>query len=118
MQRSSLTKRDERALLQDILGYAQEAIDFCHGQTLATFASDRMRHLAVVRLIQLLGEASIRLSDETRQKYPAVPWHQLRAMRNILVHQYEGIDDAIVWKTAVERLPELISSLQMPGEPE
>jgi len=106
-----LTKRDERALLQDILDYAHEAVDFCQGQTLATFTADRMRHLAVLRLIQLIGEASIRLNDETRQKFPAVPWPQLRAMRNILVHQYEGIDDAIVWKTAVERLPELILNL-------
>lgn len=109
-----MTKRDERVILQDILDYAQEAVDFCQGQTLATFTSDRMRQLAVLRLIQLVGEASIRLSDATRQKFPSVPWHQLRAMRNILVHQYEGIDDAIVWKTAVERLPELILNLQQP----
>jgi len=113
-----LTKRDERALLQDLLDYSHEAVGFCQGQTLATFSIDRMRYLAVVRLIQLIGEASIRLSDKTRLRYPSVQWHQLRAMRNILVHQYEGIDDAIVWKTVVERLPELISFLENPIEQE
>ena len=106
-----MTKRDDRALIQDMLDFAQEAVDFCRGQTLASFSSDRMRHLAVVRLIQLIGEASVRLSDAARQSRPAVPWRELRAMRNILVHQYEGIDDAIVWKTATERLPELIATL-------
>ena len=64
-----------------------------------------MRYHEVVRLIQLTREASIRLSDETRLKYPSVPWHPLRAMRNILVHQNEGIDDATVLKPVVERLP-------------
>jgi len=108
-----LTKRDERALLQDILDCAQEAIDFCQGQTLATFTSDRMRQLAVVRLIQLIGEASIRLNDETRQKFPSVPWHQLRAMRNILVHQYEGIEDAIVWNPNLIEEPGVIEALSL-----
>lgn len=109
-----MTKRDERALIQDMLDFAQEAVGFCKGQTLSSFAADRMRHLAVVRLIQLIGEASVRLSDATRQTYPAVPWRELRAMRNILVHQYDGIDDEIVWKTATERLPELVAAFKNP----
>jgi len=62
---------------------------------------------AVIRQISIIGEAGTHLSTETRAKYPDIPWRKIIGMRNMLMHQYFGIDLAFVFITATERIPEL-----------
>jgi uncharacterized protein with HEPN domain len=87
-------------------------LSFCSGHDFTSFAANRQLRWAVIKLIQNVGEASTKISDATRAVLPTLPWQQLRAMRNVLVHQYHDIDDAIVWKTIVEDLPGLLTMLQ------
>ena len=68
---------------------------------------DEMRMDAVVRNIELLGEAAAQLPEEVKRDMPTVPWREVIGMRNILIHAYFGVDPDIVWVVATERAPEL-----------
>jgi len=74
--------------------------------------SDRMLLFAVVRAIEVLGEAASRISAELRERAPDVPWAAIVATRNRLIHGYFDIDSTVVWKTVTEEIPELLSTLR------
>ncbi|MFA7238303.1 MAG: HepT-like ribonuclease domain-containing protein [Phycisphaeraceae bacterium] len=78
----------------------------------AGFDADENLRLAVTHLIQIIGEAASKVSRETRQRIPDVPWRQITAMRNILVHDYMGVDFDVVWQVAKGDLPDLIAALE------
>jgi uncharacterized protein with HEPN domain len=63
---------------------------------------------AVIRQLEIVGEATKRLSDETRGRHAEVPWRRMAGMRDVLIHGYHGIYLAEVWRTTVEELPRLI----------
>jgi len=77
------------------------AIDFTSWQ------NDEKAVDAVIRNLEVIGEASSHLPDEVKEQYEDVPWDMMRGIRNILVHEYFGIDLEIVWKTVKEDLPVL-----------
>lgn len=76
------------------------------------FAADSMRVDAVIRNFQVIGEATRHVPQEVRDRYPEIPWSLMQGMRNVLVHDYEDINQEIVWKTIQEKLPPLIGPLQ------
>jgi uncharacterized protein with HEPN domain len=91
-------------LLHDIL----EFIDKASGWAIAPEAmADEKTFYAVLHALQYIGEAVGRLPPETTSLAPEVPWRKIRAMRNLIAHDYAGIDAEVVWKTVQERLPEL-----------
>lgn len=91
-------------LLRDIL----EFIDKASGWAIAPEAKTDERTLyAVLHALQYIGETVSRLPLEVTNLAPEVPWRKIRAMRNLIAHDYAGIDAEIVWKTVQERLPEL-----------
>lgn len=91
-------------LLHDIL----EFIDKASGWAVAPEATaDEKTLYAVLHALQYIGEAVSRLPPEVTSLAPDVPWRKIRAMRNLIAHDYAGIDAEIVWKTVQERLPEL-----------
>jgi len=67
---------------------------------------------AVVRQLEIIGEATKRVSDNFRGKYPDIPWSDMAGMRDVLIHDYIDVDLDIVWKTASESIPELKNLLQ------
>jgi uncharacterized protein with HEPN domain len=67
---------------------------------------------AVLRAIEIIGEAASRVSEETRNMVPAVPWGAVVAMRNRLIHAYFDVDTHIVWKTVTEEIPTLLEELR------
>jgi uncharacterized protein with HEPN domain len=69
------------------------------------FISDSKTQSAVVRQLEVIGEASNNLPPEILKKYNAVPWEDMIGMRNVLIHQYFGVDYALVWKTIREIIP-------------
>jgi uncharacterized protein with HEPN domain len=73
---------------------------------------------AVIRRLEIIGEASRRLSDQTRAALPHLPWHDIAGMRNILIHEYDGVDLIAVWDTVRIDLPAIISALQNAIPPE
>ena len=67
---------------------------------------------AVIRRLEIIGEAARRISDETRADYPNIPWREIIGMRNIVIHEYDDIDLDTVFKTAKKDLPSLIVSIE------
>lgn len=78
----------------------------------ADLDTDRMLLFALVRAVEIIGEAASRLSPEARAAAPSVPWVQITGMRNRLIHAYFDIDHDILWRTAVEEIPALLPLLR------
>jgi uncharacterized protein with HEPN domain len=71
------------------------------------FISDKPRHYAVCRCIEIIGEAAKHISDEIRQANPAIPWKEMAGMRDKVIHFYMGIDFDVVWQVVKVRYPQL-----------
>ncbi|HEY5531495.1 MAG TPA: DUF86 domain-containing protein [Candidatus Anoxymicrobiaceae bacterium] len=102
--------KDDRERLLDI-SEAIEHIERYAGRGSETFASDELLQVWVVHYLQIIGEAVARLSDSLKEKHPEVPWRQIIAMRNILVHDYFAVDVDEVWAVAEHELPGLKSKI-------
>jgi uncharacterized protein with HEPN domain len=106
------------AYLLDILLAAKDARDFTAGLGKAAFLSDRKCQYAVIRCLEVIGEAVKRLSDESQRKYPDIPWSAMARMRDLLIHAYGRVDLNEVWDTVQNDLPVLISRLERIVPPE
>jgi uncharacterized protein with HEPN domain len=91
---------------------AESIATFISGRTRADLDTDRMLLFAVVRAIEILGEAASQISDDIRSHAADLPWRAMVGMRNRIVHAYFDIDADIVWKTAVEEVPGLLPRLR------
>jgi uncharacterized protein with HEPN domain len=91
---------------------AEAAQSFIAGRRRIDLDSDRMLLFALVRAIEIIGEAASKLSPEARTAMPSVPWVNVVAMRHRLIHAYFDIDRTILWKTAMEEIPPLLSVLR------
>ena len=104
--------RPDNILLLDILLAAREAVEYLGDCSLEAFDNDRMRQLAVIKSIEILGEAASKLSETFRNTHPELPWHDIIGMRHRLVHGYFEIHLERIWWTVREDLPKLISTLE------
>ena len=100
--------RDYSLYLNDMLDSASKAILFTEGMTFNSFMKDEKTHYAVIRAIEIIGEASKKIPKNLRTKYEEIPWNEISGMRDKLIHDYFGINSKIVWKTVNEDLPILI----------
>jgi uncharacterized protein with HEPN domain len=92
---------------------AFEAVrDFVAGRTRCDLETDRMLAFALVRAIEIVGEAASKVSAPTRETAPEIPWPLIVSMRNRLIHAYFDVDHDVVWKCATEELPELLPRLR------
>ena len=98
--------------LRHMLLYAQDAMGIAQGRSRADLDSDRGFMHALVRCIELVGEAASRLSEEARNELPQIPWRAIINMRNRLIHGYFEINLDLVWQTIQNDLPPLISQLK------
>lgn len=94
-----------------MLEAAENALRFVSGKNRADLDSDPMLLFALVRAIEIIGEASSRVSATQRDASPTLPWSAIVAMRNRLIHAYFDIDRDIVWRTVTEEIPLLRSQL-------
>lgn len=104
-------KREYLDYLQDMLENAQLAIRFVQDVDFETFKNDNKTVYAVIRAVEIIGEAASNVPDEIRSKYPTLPWRDIRGMRSKLVHQYFGINMEVVWQTIQDDLPFIIHEL-------
>ena len=104
--------RDDTVLLRDMLDYARRAVEALEGQSHDSLNSDKVLAGALERFVEVIGEAARRLSDDTREATPEVPWHEIIAMRNRLVHGYFAVDLDILWTVVHDDLPGLITTLE------
>ena len=106
-----LPPRDAGYLL-DILNAARGARQYLSGRTFETFLSDVQCQDAVVRRLEIMGEAARRIKAETRAKLTDLPWEQMIGIRNVMIHDYDDIDLEIVWDTVMKDLPPVIQRLE------
>ena len=110
----------DMAYLLDILLMARDAQEFTKEVDKDTFLSDTMRQHAVIRCLEVIGEAAKRLSDEVQRENPDIPWSKMARMRDLLIHAYGRVDLDEVWDTVQNDMPSLISAVQkiVPSEHE
>ena len=95
--------RHEALYLRDIVEAADHIAGFIAGTDFAAFQKSELLRSAVVQKLAVIGEAAARVSEELKTSHPEVPWPQITAFRNILVHAYFGIDWDVVWRAARNR---------------
>jgi uncharacterized protein with HEPN domain len=98
--------------VRHMLDAAREAMQFCEGRTRSSLDTDRMLARALVRTIEMIGEAASQVSKATREELASVPWSDMASMRERLIHTYVDIDLDIVWNTAEVDLPPLVKALR------
>lgn len=104
--------RADRIRLMHMVESAKRAVRIASGLTAASLAADEIRMLAVVKSIEVIGEASTKVSEQTMQRVPAVDWRGVRQMRNRLIHGYDTIDPERVWDALSIDVPPLIAALE------
>jgi uncharacterized protein with HEPN domain len=104
--------------LQDILENAKKGKEFVAGMSGDEFLKDEKTVFAVIRAIEVLGEATKKIPREVREKYPQIPWREMAGTRDKLVHEYFGVNLVVIWKTETEDIPSLIPLLQQIVESE
>ena len=93
-----MSRRDPAASLQQMRDHAREAIELVRGRTRSDLDSDRLLGLALVRLLEIVGEAAGRIPTDEQARRPGVPWPSIIGLRNRLIHGYDNIDYDIVWQ--------------------
>jgi uncharacterized protein with HEPN domain len=104
--------RDYLDYVTDIVEAATKAVSFVRGMTLEQFAGDERTVFAVVRALEIVGEAAKRVPESLRVQHPTIPWSSMAGMRDKLIHDYFGVNEVVVWKTVTEDLPPIIPLLQ------
>lgn len=102
-----MSGRDWRLRFQDVIDAIERIERYVAGMTYDTFSTDEKTIDAVIRNIEIIGEASRYIPPEIRDQHPQIPWSEMRATRNILTHVYFGVSLPIVWQTVTEDLPNL-----------
>jgi uncharacterized protein with HEPN domain len=105
-------QKDDSIRLQHMLDAAKEAESFSQDKIRNSLDTNRELVLALVKCIEIIGEAATRISNESREALPQIPWSNIIGMRNRLIHAYFDINLDILWKTVIEDLPPLIFELE------
>ncbi len=106
-------RKGDTVRLRHMLDAAREVLVFAEGKTRNSLDSDRQLVLALVKSIEIIGEAASRVTEESREKFSQIPWTNIIGMRNRLIHAYYDIDLDILWKTAIEDISPLIAELEV-----
>ena len=101
-----------KPFIEHVLASADKIEKLLHGFDKQKFSQDERTQLAIIKLLEIIGEACLRLEADFHHRHPEIPWPKIISMRNRLTHAYWEIDLDIVWKTAKERVPELKQQLQ------
>lgn len=105
-------QRTDDAYLEDILSFAQNGMKFVDGMSFEEFSADEKTIYAVIRVLEVVGEATKKISDEFKSRHPSLPWRVMAGMRDKLIHDYIGVDLAVVWDTVTKNLPDVVPQIR------
>ncbi len=107
-----MSRHDLEIRLQHMLDAAREAGALVAGRSRADYDGDRTLRLALVRLLEVVGEAAGRIPMDFRDAHPEIPWFGVVGLRNRLIHGYDEVDYDIVWRILTDDIPSLVTLLQ------
>jgi uncharacterized protein with HEPN domain len=107
-----MSRRDPDLLYRHMLDHAREALALVEGKTRSDLDSDRMLNLALVRLLEIIGEAANRVPEQERVRHPQIPWPEIISLRHRLIHGYDAVDFDILWQIVTYDLAPLIADLE------
>lgn len=107
-----MSQPKDRIRLQHMLDHATEALNMIKGRNREDLDNDRQLNLSLVRLLEIVGEAASRTSEDTRSSHTELPWIQIIGLRNRLIHGYDEVDFDILWTILQEDLPPLVMELE------
>jgi uncharacterized protein with HEPN domain len=105
-----LTSRDRQYLL-DILLHAEDALTFVRGASFDDLGTNAMLRNAVLHSLTILGEAAGRVAESSEVEIPDLPWRRMKNLRNVIVHDYEGVNLPIIWEIVTVELPVVVAVL-------
>jgi len=106
-----MSERSYRLYLIDILESGNAILEYTKDMSFETFRNDRKTYSAVIREFEIIGEAVGKLPDDVKQRYRDVEWQDIKDFRNLLTHEYFGVDLEILWKVIQEDLPGLMKNI-------
>lgn len=110
-----MSNRTDNLYIADIRESVEAILQYTGGIGFDGFSHDRMRYSAVIREFEIIGEAAGKLSDALKDQYPQVNWQDIKDFRNILIHEYFGIDLEIIWNVISDDLPTLYDAIKKIG---
>ncbi len=104
--------RQWRFYVQDMIAFARKCVVYTKGMDQQAFVANQLAYDATLRNLELIGEAATRIPDDVRRNWPEIPWRQVIATRNRLIHAYLGLDDDTIWSIIRDDIPRLITELE------
>lgn len=102
-----MTVKNFKPYFLDILDSIRKIESFILGMSYEKFENDEKTVYAVIRALEIIGEASKKISQEIQSNYPQIPWRSMAGTRDVLIHDYFGIDKEVIWKTITTDIPPL-----------
>lgn len=103
--------RDWKFRIADILEAVKDSLEITRGMDYETFRRDKRTLKAVLYNLAVIGEAARKLPKEVIDKFTSIPWRQMGDMRNVVIHEYFGVDTKILWETITNELPPIVNRL-------
>lgn len=107
-----MSERDVKLYLTDILECGNAILEFTKEMLFEEFCDDRKTYSAVIREFEIIGEAVGKLPAELKQKYSDIQWQDIKDFRNLLIHEYFGVDAKIIWSIIEDDLPTLLKTVK------
>jgi len=104
--------RDWRDYINDLIEACEDILSFTKGMSYSNFSGDKKTTNAVIRSLEVIGEATKNLPLSFRDNYPDIPWKQMAGMRDKLIHEYFGIDKQMVWQVIEKHIPDILALIK------
>jgi uncharacterized protein with HEPN domain len=107
-----MTRYDDKISLQYMLDHAEETLSISQGRSRNDLDKDRLLALGLIKLVENIGEAAVRVSTSIKEAYPEIPWKQIVGTRNRLIHGYDEVDYDVLWRIVSVELSPLAQQIK------